>query len=80
MYDLYEIGEFKYISCFLSFTENEIDHVFILRVNKGYNSHDELFNPNKKETEDLKWFDLFDIQDFMRVLFNNSTENKKHSI
>lgn len=65
VYELYEIGAFKYTSQFLSLTENEIDHVFILRINKYYDCYDELFNPNKKEIEELKWFSAFDIQDLM---------------
>ena len=77
VYELYEIGAFKYTSRFLSFTENEIDHVFILRVNQYYDCYDELFkffNPNKKEIEELKWFDVYDIEDLMVEHPDNFTD------
>lgn len=59
-YELGELGKFKYIKHFDDCTEYEIDHVFILNIND-----DTALQPNANEIEELKWIDLWDLEDWL---------------
>lgn len=60
VYELYEMGKFKYIKHFNGFTEHEIDHVFILQVDGDIDLH-----LDANEIEELKWIDFWDVGDLM---------------
>ena len=60
VYEINELGRFKYFKQFDKYAEHEIDHVFVMYINNRLELH-----PNPDEVSEIKWMDLWNLGDWM---------------